>query len=124
MPTDLPRILVIEDNPFIQKTYLRMLKGSAVVTMFDSGEEALQHLREFGTDMIICDQMLKGLIRGTDIYRHLREHHPQIAKRFLFITGSARDVSAILGEATPTLLEKPATCQEIAARVYETLKLT
>jgi CheY-like chemotaxis protein len=118
---DLPRILVVEDNPFLQRTYRRLLRGSAEVTLFTSGEEALHFLREFGTDFIISDQNLAGRLRGTDIYRHVRENHPHLARKFLFITASGHEVHQIIGHEVP-MIEKPGICGAIAVRVYEMLK--
>lgn len=113
------RILVIEDNLILQGVYLRMLTDYDVVG-FTSGEEALQHLRAHGTDFILSDQDLDGPIRGTDIYRHIREHHPQLTGKFLFVTGSAMEVHEIVGRNVP-VLSKPIDCMSLATRIYELL---
>lgn len=111
------RILVIENNLLIQNIYRRMLQEFPI-TAVTSGEDALVEIRTNGTDIIFSDHELAGKIRGADIYRHVREHHPHLARRFLFVTGSRAEVRALVGNEVP-LLEKPFTCSALADKIHE-----
>ena len=55
------------------------------VEWVDCGSKALQRISaEF--DVILCDNKMPDST-GRQIYEHLKEHHPGLERRILFITG-------------------------------------
>lgn len=127
VPSSLPdlggprgRILVIDDDLGIRRTLARMLKGHEVV-LAESGERALQILREDTQfDVILCDMMMPQ-ITGSDVHLWLNQHNPLLVKRLVFMTGGAFTASAQLyldGVDNPKL-EKPIDARSLQKRVRE-----
>jgi CheY-like chemotaxis protein len=80
---------MIDDEPLILKSYGRNLQrrfGHDVVTAIGgaAGLADLENDSEF--DLIICDLSMPG-ISGIDVHRTLCDHHPELANRFIFLTG-------------------------------------
>jgi DNA-binding response OmpR family regulator len=102
-----PNVLIIEDEIFVQRMYLRIFKD-ADVSCVASGEEAINLIRDNPSkwDLIISDQVLAGRIPGRDIYLHLVEYHPHLSKRFIFATRSYEELEG-LDIAPSRVLPKP-----------------
>ncbi len=85
-----PRIILIEDEESLGKILDRFLKRKGYETAsFQNGKRALEFIEHSETAsiaLIICDIRMPG-ISGIDIYRELSEKHPELATRFLVITG-------------------------------------
>jgi len=84
------RILVIDDEPLILRVLERTLRRHAVVVARSGGEalEMLQDDREF--DVVLCDVMMPEM-SGIALYEHCKDREPEIAERFVFMTGGAFD---------------------------------
>ena len=67
-----PRLLVVEDEPSYSEplTYL-LRKEGYVVTVAETGPDALAAFERTGADLVLLDVMLPGL-SGTDVCRQLR----------------------------------------------------
>lgn len=83
------RVLLIDDEPLIQQSIARMLRGQELVGLTDP-EEARRVLLERGEtfDVILCDLMMPKL-SGTELFRQVTAARPALAPRFVFITGGA-----------------------------------
>jgi PAS domain S-box-containing protein len=83
------RILIVDDEQGILR-YLGMSLDpphSAVLTA--SGQEALEVLeRDQAFDVVLCDLMMPEL-SGMELLDRVRSDHPQMAPRFIFMTGGA-----------------------------------
>ena len=68
------RILVVDDEPAVQRTLRANLvaRGYDVVAV-DTGEEALSRFDEWPSDLVVLDLMLPGL-SGLEVCETLREH--------------------------------------------------
>jgi two-component system, cell cycle sensor histidine kinase and response regulator CckA len=101
------RILVIDDEPAIGKALQRTLRGHDV-TVARSGAEGLQLLAEGTFELILCDLMMPGMA-GPEVYRTVCAAQPELAARFVFMTGGAfTQVSReFLEEVAPPILYKP-----------------
>jgi signal transduction histidine kinase/CheY-like chemotaxis protein len=102
------RVLVIDDEPAIRGVLKRMLRGHEVVEA-DSGDQGREVLsRDQRFDVILCDMMMPK-ISGMDVHRWLLDHHPQLARKVVFITGGAFTPKAreYLEKVDNLRLEKP-----------------
>ncbi|KIG16300.1 Sensory box histidine kinase/response regulator [Enhygromyxa salina] len=87
---DLPRarILVIDDEPNIGRSFVRSLPEHEI-TVVDSGREGVRALDDGATfDLIFCDVMMPD-VTGRDVHEHITEHHPGMLDKIVFMTGGA-----------------------------------
>jgi CheY-like chemotaxis protein/PAS domain-containing protein len=117
------RVLVVDDEPPVARALrLSLQRAGAVVDVVHSGESALAHLRSGApVDAILCDLMMPE-VDGATVYEGTCAARPELAERFVFVTGGAFTERArvLVERVRPTLLEKPssreALCQAIAAK--------
>lgn len=87
------RILLIDDEPLLLKSYsrfLRRLGGHDVVTA-SCGTEALERLEtEDPFDLVFCDLSMPN-VSGVEVHRAIRQFHPELVGRFVFLTGGVKD---------------------------------
>ncbi|MCA9682193.1 MAG: response regulator [Myxococcales bacterium] len=82
------KLLVIDDETNIGRSFSRSFPEHDV-TVVDSGREGIRLLDEGQQfELIFCDIMMPDLT-GRDVYEHIVEHHPAMAKRIVFMTGGA-----------------------------------
>jgi len=82
------RILLVEDEPLIQKSLTRLLqKRGAEVTAVSSGKDAINEIMNHRFDRIICDLMLQD-ITGFDVIEESKKKFSRedIARKFVIIT--------------------------------------
>jgi len=71
---------------------------------------------------VFCDLMMPGL-SGMDLYARVRERHPKLADRFVFMTGGAFTVKSqrFLDATSNPRIEKPFDADRVHAVVEEIL---
>ncbi len=82
------KILLVEDEPLIQKSLKRLLeKQGAHVDAVSSGNEAIANIMQGEYDRIICDLMLQD-ITGFDVIEESKKKYgrEEIARKFVIIT--------------------------------------
>lgn len=103
------RVLVVDDEPLLTTALGRALKDHAVRTANDA-REALMVLAEGARfDVIVCDLQMPEM-NGMDLYREISARWPEMAERFLFLTGGATTAKAgefLAGLARNRKLMKP-----------------
>ncbi|MGB6482903.1 MAG: hybrid sensor histidine kinase/response regulator [Candidatus Acidiferrales bacterium] len=109
-PAASPRFLVIDDESGILNLVAEVLgnTGARVVTLQDSTR--LDTVLGEGTfDAVLCDLKMPGR-DGLSVLRTLREQYPDLARRFLLMTGNLADCdkAAVELEGIP-ILPKPFT---------------
>jgi PAS domain S-box-containing protein len=84
------RVLIVEDDPLVARSFAERLRSENVSTEIASGvEEALTLLsRDPGFDAIYCDLMMKDLT-GMDFAELLAARSPELRARVVFMTGGA-----------------------------------
>jgi two-component system cell cycle sensor histidine kinase/response regulator CckA len=103
------RILVVDDEPGIRATIVRILKRDHDVVTASSGEEALSLLdRDRAFDLIFCDLMMPRM-SGMELHTWLAGQDPALAEQIVFITGGAFTPGATeyLGKVGNMRVEKP-----------------
>jgi PAS domain S-box-containing protein len=103
------RVLVIDDEPMIGKAVKLMLDEVHEVTPLVSAREALERLSAGETfDAIVCDLMMPEMT-GMDLYAEATKRFPELARKFVFLTGGAFTprARAFLESVGNARLEKP-----------------
>ncbi len=91
--TAVGRLLVVDDDPAVARSIVRMLRAHEVVVV-NSGHGALEKFTsDRGFDVVFCDLMMPDLT-GMAVYERVCELYPGLAERFVFITGGAFTASA------------------------------
>jgi two-component system NtrC family sensor kinase len=118
-----PRILVVDDEPIIAQLIVDMLTvdGYDVDTAPD-GLAALERIGGRAYDLILSDLRMPGL-DGLGLYRDLERNRPELARRFLFITGTSEhtDYQGLIGELSVPVLTKPFDMMELQRIAREML---
>lgn len=81
------RVLVVDDEPLVARSIQRALREHDVEVV-TSGRDALERCLADHFDVVVCDVMMPGL-SGLDVWQRLRAERPQLADRFVFISGGA-----------------------------------
>jgi signal transduction histidine kinase len=83
------RILVVDDEEMIRRTMVRVLDPDHEVVTGASGREGQAILeRDTAFDVILCDLMMPDM-SGMDLHRWMAERNPDVARRFVFVSGGA-----------------------------------
>ena len=122
-PEPLKAVLVVDDDKQLASAleWILVDENYLVDVAFD-GEEALLKVKVHEYDAIICDLLMPRL-RGDEFYFQATELRPELAERFIFITGFAADSEnkRFLSENSAKHLVKPFPIQELIAAVKELL---
>ena len=106
---ELKAVLLVDDDKQLASALQWILadENFLVDVAFD-GEEALLKVKAHDYDVVICDLKMPHL-RGDQFYLKAREGRPDLADRFIFITGYATDpqVRHFLIENEVKFLVKP-----------------
>jgi CheY-like chemotaxis protein len=108
------RVLLVDDQVLVLRATAGMLRELDVVTAV-SGADALKRLSEGSHfDVIVSDVAMPG-INGPELYSRVRALHPQLADRFLLLSGDSYGASALCAliarrdriDRMPAILDKP-----------------
>ncbi|RLB44736.1 MAG: hypothetical protein DRH30_00665 [Deltaproteobacteria bacterium] len=113
-------VIVVDDEPLVGRSIRRALRGHEV-EVFTSGQEAITRLCSGAPfDVVFCDLMMPQ-VSGMEVFRRVCEQCPDVASRFVFMTGGAFTQPAReFLERTPLLcLEKPFELRQIRDLVTE-----
>ncbi|MCB0154502.1 MAG: response regulator, partial [Anaerolineae bacterium] len=119
------RVLAIDDEPSLLLLLERIFRqlGHTIDTAAD-GQSALQKLQTFGYDLIICDILMPDLL-GPELYEVVSQEYPELAHRFVFITGNVVDVETrlFLEKSGVPWLSKPFLPDDIHRVIGESANL-
>jgi signal transduction histidine kinase/DNA-binding response OmpR family regulator len=104
-----PRVLCIDDEPAILRAYDRTLRQHYELVLADGGNAAQRAILADGPfDAIVCDLRMPD-VSGDRLYATIVERRPELARRFLFVTGSVDDtrVEDMLRGSGARILHKP-----------------
>jgi CheY-like chemotaxis protein len=87
--TKAPRVLLVEDAPFLRYAFGRLLRlhGYDVMEAND-GQEALDRLSEFQPELVVTDLMMP-VMDGVELIRRLRDDPETVGVPILAITADA-----------------------------------
>lgn len=114
------RVLVVEDDPAVKRTLIRMLEELGYRTIeAASGSEALTQLRAQSPapDLLLTDLVMPGGMNGTELAEEARKMHPDL--KVLLSSGfSAQHVG---GSIQFPLLRKPYRKERLAQAIRQAL---
>ncbi|HEX2736300.1 MAG TPA: PAS domain S-box protein [Polyangiaceae bacterium] len=110
------RVLVVDDDPFVARAVSRLLRNQHSVVVASGGAEALNHMAKESFDAIFCDVMMPTMT-GMDLLGEVRRRYPDMAERFVFITGGAftPEARAFLEQSDTVWLQKPFSPKDLIA---------
>ncbi len=117
------RIMVIDDETYLLELMDRVLSNpSQSVHTTDNGRKALAKLLTEPFDVIICDILMPDLT-GIELYQQVVAAQPQLANRFIFVTGNAVDTDTRTFLASNNLhwVAKPFMPADITAAIAQIL---
>jgi signal transduction histidine kinase len=103
------RVLFIDDERSLLNAYERTFGRENEVVVAEGGEQALAMLtKRWDFNLVVCD-LLMPKVNGMDVYRWVRETHPELDGAFVFVTGGVmqQEVQAFLRTVGNQVLEKP-----------------
>lgn len=101
------RVLLIDDDEMVAVSTKRVLAQHQVTTVSD-GARGIELALAEPFDVILCDLMMPGK-NGMEVYRALTSARPELADRFVFMSGGANDdeAAAFLDQYGGARLDKP-----------------
>ncbi len=120
------RVLVVDDEPALLVSIRRSLARRRSLRRAAGMREALAILDgDDGFDAILADLMMTEAT-GIDLYTAVRQRHPDLASRFLFMTGGAftAKTQTFLAETSLRILEKPFRGDELMDAVDDVMART
>jgi CheY-like chemotaxis protein len=109
------RILVIDDEPLLGRTLSFMLEERHDVVVIASGRDALARLEhDADFDLVLCDLDMPE-VNGQGVYETVAHRHPELAVRFVLMTGGAcsRWAEDFLAGYHGVQLDKPFTTEDV-----------
>lgn len=120
----MPRILIIEDEPEMQRGLRDNLEFEGYdVQVIGEGKKGLETIRSAKFDLILLDVMLPG-ISGFDICKTARTEG--VATPIIMLTAKGEEVDKVLGLefGADDYITKPFSLRELLARVKAVLRRT
>jgi nitrogen-specific signal transduction histidine kinase/ActR/RegA family two-component response regulator len=109
------RVLAIDDEALLLKAFQRMLSTHHDIETKLGAREAL---RGFGQDrnfdIVLCDLQMPDM-SGVELYTAVKQQWPELAERFIFITGGAFSPEArrFMEDPSITCINKPFQLREL-----------
>ena len=113
------RVLVVDDESEISELMRDILEAAGYeVATAESGEVALALLETARFDAIVSDLRMPDM-DGATLWREVDQHHPQLSRRMLFVTGDTLSPGAreFLRKARCAGLDKPFSKGDLLAAV-------
>jgi chemosensory pili system protein ChpA (sensor histidine kinase/response regulator) len=114
----MPIVLVIEDDPKLNKIIAFALEGNFEIETHTDGVEAMQRLNQIVPDIIILDLNLPGL-SGREILENVRADARLAKTRVILTTADERQAETLTNEVDIVLLKpvSPTQLRELALRM-------
>jgi signal transduction histidine kinase/ActR/RegA family two-component response regulator len=113
------RVLAVDDEELLLRAYRRMLGRAHDVETANGGAKAILLLEQGGRfDVILCDMNMPRM-PGAELYRTVAARWPDLASRFIFLTGGALTANArlFLKETSCLWLEKPVDAEVLTQAI-------
>lgn len=81
-------VLVVDDEPLMCELILELVGDAYDIATFTDPGAALASMLEGSFDVIFCDLMMPG-VSGNDLYERVVTQRPELANKFVFISGGA-----------------------------------
>lgn len=113
-------VLVVDDDAFVARAIRRLLRPRHAVTLAAGGVQALECLARSKFDIVFCDVMMPNMT-GMELHQEVKRRYPDMADRFVFITGGpfTPEARELFDQVTNPCIQKPFTPADLA-NVLET----
>jgi len=121
---DSPAVLIVEDETALASAMAESLSDAGfLVDRAGDGEEAMAHLEDGQYDIIISDLKMPRM-DGIQLFGALREQHPEMAERLMFVTGDVigTDAERFLADSGCRWLAKPFRLSELLRIAREVMR--
>jgi PAS domain S-box-containing protein len=118
-PTPRRRVMIIDDEPLVGQSLLRMLSRSHDVSVFTTAHAALRAIDGGATpDAILCDLMMPEL-DGAGFWEALADRAPSLRTRVVFLSGGVfgERAAAFEREHDVRVLSKPVSRERLLAEL-------
>jgi len=121
-PVPSGRLLIVDDEPELQRALKRALRAFAPVTA-NSGRQAIEMMETTSFDLVLCDLMMPDL-SGMDVFDQVRRAQPGAEERIVFMTGGAftEDARDFLARVSNECILKPCDLDELRQLVRRRLQ--
>lgn len=119
------RIVVVEDESLSRDMLVRRLGGRSFdVVGFPTAQDALIHIEDHPTDIVLMDNALPGMT-GVDAVRLLREHWSHDSLPIIMVSAmiDSDDVVEALDAGANDYVVKPINFKVLLARIRSALKI-
>jgi PAS domain S-box-containing protein len=120
------KILVIDDEIALLRSFTRVLGEECAVVTLEDPRQAFEVLERDGAsfDAVFCDLVMPH-VSGVDVYTATLVRDPELARRFVFMSGGATTSEAqeILRSTANERLEKPFGVQALRALARRMVRL-
>ncbi|HEV8598315.1 MAG TPA: HD domain-containing phosphohydrolase [Gemmatimonadales bacterium] len=123
LSAEAPRALVVDDDPLVRKTVVRVLRSLGMETFEAAdGRAALDVLEQTGEVPLVVSDVYMPRMEGTLLVREVHSRWPDIA--IVMLTGAAEVATAVdcLTHGAADYLAKPVLGDEVRARVASALE--
>jgi PAS domain S-box-containing protein len=113
------RVLLVEDEVELLRALTRQLRRVAHVEGCSSAREALARIEsEPPYDVVVSDLMMPEMT-GMELYERVAAEHPDVAERFVFVTGGAftAEANAFCKEVGRPVLYKPVEIDDLVVLI-------
>lgn len=117
------KVLVVDDDPRLSTVLASLLGSSHDVTTVLGGAAAVDRLESGSFDVILCDVMMPD-VSGLDVHRWASLFRPELAERFVFLTGGAvtRESQERLTKSGRRVLSKPTRATDLEEAIADVLR--
>ncbi|MBI4703739.1 MAG: response regulator [Deltaproteobacteria bacterium] len=129
LPTSEPatggRVLVVDDEPMLCRAIERMLRDLCQVVTAHDGRQALEAIAAAAGDFdLVVSDMTMPEMDGVELYERAAAAYPELARRFVFLTGAGQDPAQgeRLARTGRLVLAKPASRERLRALVVQGLR--
>ena len=116
------RVLLVDDEEsFVETLRKRLMRRGLVVSMANSGEQALESLAENPVDVVLLDVKMPGM-DGMETLTRIKAAHPRV--EVIMLTGHANVDVAIRGmeQGAFDYLMKPAEMDDLYYKIQDAHK--
>ncbi len=122
-PEPCPRILIVDDDPGQRSLLTSFLQSQGLETIaVDSGEKALETLRQHSFNMMISDVRMPGM-SGLETLRHARKLYTSLPVLLVTAYSDVRDAVGAMRDGAVNYLSKPIDLDELLSCVRQTTGL-
>lgn len=123
---DIKSILLVDDDEDLADTLKELLEArNFIVAVQPNGAAALREVQAIDYDVIVCD-MLMPKMAGDLFYLAVKKIKPELADRFIFVTGHADNpkVEGFLNSINALVVFKPVLTEELVRMISLVLQRT